>query len=187
MHRLHLYRHSGLPHTMKTPLLTITTSTTRHSQCVRAVSTVTGAGEKQETHDEEPPQIVVLRKRLKNRQEHVEASKLQCNSAQKQLQKHLQGLKDLKSTGCAKQVWLVTRMNEAPYDVQLPYCCGAFTNKQDAVLRMELLQTRPDDHDRDYQDYIEHYVVCVCLDPADATYSVQLDDDVLEPPKIVSW
>lgn len=187
MHRLHCYRHCGLVHTVRAPLLTITNRTTRHSKCAYAVSTVTGASKNQETHIEEPPQISILRERLENRQAVVEASKLKCDIAQKQLQKHLQGLKDSNlTTGCGKPLWLVTQMNTAPYDAQLPRCCGAFTNKQDALLRMELLQTRPNDHDYNYQDYIEHYVVCVCLDPTDATYSVDLDSDCLEPPKIVS-
>ncbi|KAL3154962.1 hypothetical protein ABBQ38_011490 [Trebouxia sp. C0009 RCD-2024] len=115
MHRLHWYRHCGLVQAVEAPLLTTTNRTIRHVHHAHAVSTLTGAMENQETHNEEPPQIRMLRKRLENRQAVVEASKLKCDIAQKQLQKHLQGLKDLKlAADCAKPLWLVTQMKTDP-------------------------------------------------------------------------
>lgn len=85
----------------------------------------------------------------------------------------------MQKKGGATPVWLVTRMNEAPYDDQLPHCCGVFTNMEDAELRRELLQI-PQSSSNDNQ----YYVVCVCVDPADAKYAIELDVD--SPPGIVS-
>lgn len=153
---------------------TLPASITRYRTCWLAKRTITAAGGNNKTHNKVLPQIKTLEKQLQNRQKAVEASKLKCEVAQQHLQKHLQGLQRLDKRGGAAPVWLVTKMNQEPYDEKLPHCCGAFTNKEDAELRRELLQTSTEDQLSYGWGY---YVVCVCVDSADATYQVDLEDD----------
>ena len=64
-------------------------------------------------------------------------------------------------------------MHQEPYDAKVPHCCGAFTKKEDAELCRELSETTEDQCSYGWS----YYLVCVCVDPADATYEVDLEDN----------
>lgn len=128
----------------------------------------------------EASQLCTLRKDLEDCQKDVEAAKLKSEAAQQLLQTHLQGLESIEKKGNAGHIWLVTRIYDEAYETKSARCCGAFHNKQDALLRRELLSIRPKD-EVCYDGY-EYYVMCVCTDSANAKYDTDLEDDCLECP-----
>lgn len=75
----------------------------------------------------------------------------------------------------------MTEVRTEPYSDKLAWCRGAFTDKQDALLRRDLLEVRADDQ-AEVQCYTDYYVTCISVNPADAMYKVDVEDDVLDAP-----
>ena len=142
-----------------------------------------GANKFSGTQATEVPQIRTLRKKLEDCKKEVAASKDRCEVAQQQLQKHLQGVESMKKRGGAKPMWLVTHTYHDE-NLGFAHCCGVFTNKQDALVRRELLKICLD-YEENY-DLDQYNVVCVLTDPDDATYHVDLEVDCLAGPNVIT-
>ena len=129
----------------------------------------------------EAPQLCTLRQNLDDCQKAVQRAIVTCETVERSLQKHLQGLERLAKNGGPRHIWLVIESYFEPYGNEYTNCRGAFDDMQDALLRRELLETCPEHTPHNSYSY-EYSVVCIPTNSATIEHNISLTDDCLKCP-----